>query len=144
MNHWANQVAEFVRRARKSLQGVKVLKAWLGDGGEPVHPAQANTRGFACVGCPENKEVQWSDFIKSGIAEIILDAERLRHDSNFQTINDEELGQCRICLCYLKLKVWCPLDYIEKETTEEDLRAFPARCWIRKEIEEHERTQTIQ
>jgi len=135
MKQWQQLLAGFAKRVRQLANGTQIVTAWLGSGGKPVPTVQANSRALACKGCVYNSPVEWDSWVKEGLGETILAAERLRHDCSFQTILDDDLGECAMCACYLKLKVWCPLSFIQSHTTKDEANAFPAHCWIRKEIE---------
>ena len=127
--------AQFAQSARQLRTGANILAGWLGEGGIPVNETLAEDRAKICAACPHNHPVSWAGFAKAGVAQTVMAAERLAHHAQMRTAEHDRLGECEICGCYLKLKVWCPIEHIKTEMTAEDLQSHPAPCWIRKELQ---------
>lgn len=135
--------ARLVANLNTITSGVRILASWVGKNAVPVRPELADKRARICAGCHFNKPLKWSDYVKAGIAKALLSAARLKNKCGYRTASDRKLRECKICLCFLRLKVWCPIKFIEEELSSKDLAAFPAHCWIRKETDSHEASQTI-
>lgn len=123
-----------IRRLRQDAKGARVLVEWLGSGGEPVAPERANARATVCTTCPHN--VAGHKF-ESAVAETIRRHEEARHKLTLATDSDPHLNTCEKCGCYLKLKIWMPIEKILRDKPPEDLPDF---CWIKREGDD-EKTQ---
>lgn len=103
--------------------GVSLIKNMLYD--SYVDQDEADRRASICIKCPENvfpgnktQVMQWTDTI----------AEHAVGDR--KSIYHEELGNCAVCSCVLKAKVWMgpPI-----EVTKEEEENLPSYCWQRRE-----------
>lgn len=126
-------LAKLAEAVRSSKQGLDTLADWLGDGGKPVAFELAHTRASVCARCPLNEKTRWFEFIKMGVSKFISAQERLRTGAHLITIYDPKLGTCKACKCYLKLKVWVPLDKIVDNLLPAQMDELDPKCWVRKE-----------
>lgn len=123
-------------RPKTIVQRVKnaadILLDWLGDGGAPVDAELADERSKVCEPCPQNNAS--GDWISKAVSGRILKHLRVKHELGLSVANESKIGTCNECGCHLPLKVWTPLKHISENTSTEELKAFPAHCWIRKEM----------
>jgi GT2 family glycosyltransferase/ADP-heptose:LPS heptosyltransferase len=118
--------ARFVDRVRRDIKALAILIEWLGSGGVPVTFELANERAKTCSQCPKNGPVTKS--IENTTAEAIRRHEAVRNATQLRTNYDTRIHNCGVCQCYLKLKVWVPLDHLK-----DDPGIFPENCWIPRE-----------
>lgn len=118
-----------------------VLKDWLGEGGVPVSPEQANSRALACASgddgrpCANNIEAGWWDRnVKHPIAVEIIRQLEVKTRLKIETHFDNDLHVCRVCRCCLPLKVHVPIKFVAQHTSPEMVSAMPQFCWQLKEI----------
>jgi Glycosyltransferase like family 2/Glycosyltransferase family 9 (heptosyltransferase) len=122
-------VRAVVDRLRNDARGALTLATWaLSDGFRPVKRDVAIARAKVCNGCPQN--VQGRNF-EGRIAEFIRREEVTRGQMNLFLPNEDRLGTCAVCNCYLKLKVFTPLAHLD--TNKETLDKLPQNCWIVRE-----------
>jgi hypothetical protein len=118
---------------RKLERGIQTLLEWETSGLPPVPEDVANWRASVCVQCPQNGKGDLSRFFTVPASEQIrLHMQRL-HKLDLKTFHDGKLGVCEMCLCPLKLKVWCGLDLILSHYKGNDIDEFPDNCWIKQE-----------
>jgi len=115
----------------KLVQGVAVLKDWLGDGMNPVAEDLAGKRAGICVDCHANMRGRWWEKSTNTVANAIRGQMEAKHGLQLETEHDEQLGTCGLCFCNLPLKVWCPMEHILAHTPKEDLTSYPDHCWIK-------------
>jgi hypothetical protein len=120
-------VVAAVKRVRHDVTGARLLAEWIGEGSNPVPQPQAAARALVCASCPFN--VPGHKF-EAAIAETIRRHEGIRSRIQLRTPSDARLDTCDKCGCYLKLKVWMPLDKILRDKPPADL---PDYCWIKTE-----------
>lgn len=128
-----SRVAVLVAESGKLLNGTLILKDWVGAGMAPVTDVQANQRSQVCELCPMNQRPDWTAIFKEATGASILAVASLKNKACLRVENEEKIGECRACLCYLPLKVWVPLEHILAHTTPETLRELDPRCWVLKE-----------
>jgi hypothetical protein len=119
---------------KSTARGVAVLNDWLGGGGQPVSPEQAESRARACIPCPHNKSPNWWGRTKNRIAQAIRDNLEAKHKLQLETKWDDALAMCDICGCCNQLSVWTPIDHIKSHTSTETLNSYPDHCWKKQEI----------
>ncbi len=130
-----------LQELRNDIEGVKLLKDWLGDG-EPVPQEQANARANVCVTgdhgkpCIWNMAPGWWDNIKNAIAMTIREELELKNHMQLRVADEEALAMCGACGCCLKLKVWTPTEHIKNHLPSVNFDKTPSFCWMRKEIEQ--------
>lgn len=104
---------------------------WLSAGKNLVDQVEANRRAEICAQCHNN--VQMDIGLKvgccgrglSGVLNPITD----KIIQNRTTPSDNQLKSCQLCGCYLRLKVWAPLEALQ--ATKEDSNAWPDFCWMK-------------
>lgn len=126
--------ARLAEAARRYAKGTKTLIDWLGDGGVPVPERQANLRSLACVDCPLNRPVRWTDLIEAGVAEAVKKQESVRLGADMRLALDSKLGMCKACGCYLKLKLWVPFKHIAANTDDKTVKELHHKCWYFREL----------
>lgn len=106
-----NDVKQFLKTADTFIEG----------GGKFVDQELAESRANVCSRCPANHPVSGclgcGGFVS--LAMEFLNGRKLKRD--------DELKSCAHCGCYLKAKVWLPLDAIQ------DGIEYPSYCWVTKE-----------
>lgn len=128
---------DIIQRFKQDARGARILAEWLGDGGEPVSPELATTRAKLCVNCPGRHNRLDHRRIEPGIAQFIKEQEEARGKIRLTTQYDQRLHSCldtaseKGCGCYLKLKVWVPIQY------QPDAK-MPHYCWVTKEKRQYE------
>lgn len=123
LNLLRKAVEAAVNRLKQDAKGAFALREWIGEGALPVEQELAEQRSDICSRCPQNVRKRR---VEEKIAETIRRHEEARSQINLRTSNDINLNTCESCGCYLKLKVWVP---IENQTEAK----FPPHCWVLKE-----------
>jgi hypothetical protein len=121
--------------ARKIVAGVKAVALWLGDGLKPVPQELAELRASVCAVCPKNGDPNFIERLSAIGAEEIKTMMAIRGDMALKTKHDAKLNVCTACSCYLKLKVFCPLDHITSTMSAEIRSKLAPACWIKLESE---------
>lgn len=109
--------------------GVALLRNMLIE--NPVSRDEAERRASICSGCVFNvfpdkdRYVAWSD----RVAEAAVPGKRLRYHN--------ELGNCEVCTCTLKAKVWAPGPF--SLSSEEKEKMESVGCWQLVQIKNHRR-----
>lgn len=123
----------------KGLQNfTDFLWNWLNSGGSLVDQSLANSRAETCVPCHNNVNVDQA--VKIGCcgrgANAAMNELKKRIIQTRSTPSDNNLKSCALCGCYLPVKVWIPIDAMG--ITKEDANAYPAFCFIKKELSPEE------
>lgn len=112
-----------------------------GFGKQPPPQESAQARADICSGrlsgtpCPNNHK---GSFSLTAQASAIIHAQRQRKlELKLAVEGEESIGVCRICGCYLPLKVWFDTATIYEYTTDYTLEKFPSFCWIKQECNNH-------
>lgn len=121
------------RLGGKLAAGARSLLQWLGEGGEPVKPALAESRAAICVKCPLNKNIELKDFFVQGASELIRRQIEFAKECSLDTIVSKDLGICNACGCPLKLMVHIPIEHKLSGMTKESFDALDSKCWVRSE-----------
>lgn len=124
-NQGLQAVARAAAKFRQTAQGARILAEWLGDGGTPVDRQTAQNRIDTCNRCLHNKPTDARSVTKT-VAEVILEQEQARNEMVMFLHGEGLAGTCDVCGCYLKLKVWVPLNYLGDTV-------MPDNCWISRE-----------
>lgn len=95
-------------------------KEWKAQGKPMVSQEEAERRALICQKCIHNKPVGGCDGCTGFAAEV---ASFL---SGMTTPQDERLNVCLLCHCFLKAKVWLPLDVVDNHGV--DFTRAPW-CW---------------
>jgi hypothetical protein len=121
------------------VSGAKAILEGFGDSPPPQEVAQA--RANVCLSggtdkdgnptkCPNNHTGGWSITTK---ASQIIHAQRQRKlELKLAVDGETSLGICKVCKCYLPLKVWYGIETIYEHTPDSTLADFPSFCWIKK------------
>lgn len=112
------------------------LWGWVGAGKPLVDQAQANSRAETCVSCHNNVNVDQAVKIGCcgrGMTNVLNDFTK-RIIQTRSTPFDNRIKSCALCGCYLKMKVWVPIEAMG--ITKEDSNAYPTFCFIKKELDE--------
>jgi len=125
----AGAVADSLAGLKRAAQGSAVVLDWLMSGGAAVAQELANKRASVCVTCPRNVDGAW---YTTAPAELIKKTLEARADLKLETPDDAALKSCDVCKCLMRLKVWCPLEFILNKTRPEVMAEFPGHCWIAK------------
>jgi hypothetical protein len=112
------------------VAGGRSLAEWIGAGANPVEQGIADKRAETCSKCPLNKAGDISSFFERGTSEMLRAAIASAKDINLVTRFDKVLGVCDACYCPLKLKMWMPIDHINKQMSDDTRAALDAKCWI--------------
>lgn len=122
----------FLESARNVAGGARALADWIGEGGVPVPPAEAEARAGICATCPKNGKGSWTRFFTEPAANVIRRQMAIRNDMALSTSFDDQLGVCTACDCPLTLKVHVGMKHILAHTSPEGKAQLDPRCWILK------------
>lgn len=117
----------------RTIGGIKLILEWLGDGGKPVSRDLAETRAAVCVTCPKNGDPNFIEELSAMAAEGVRKKLEIKNEMQLMTSHDLKLHTCKACSCFLKLKIWTPLDVIRGETSDAVKKELVPQCWILKE-----------
>jgi hypothetical protein len=121
---------KLMERVRQFARGAETLQDWLGHHGIPVHRTLAQTRADVCLKCPNNQQgYQLTD----SVAGVIHHTVEIKNHLQLRVRGEKSLHTCSSCQCVLRLKVWVPIEFISRHTTEEETSQLPEFCWQRKE-----------
>jgi hypothetical protein len=123
--------AAFAGATERTISGAALIVAWLGEGGEPVARALAESRARTCLApCPLNDSGGLERFLTKPIAATVRAALSLKNDLAMATPHDADLGICKACLCPLPLKVWTPLAEIRRRMSADTRKRLDPGCWV--------------
>lgn len=122
-----------IDRIKADANAARILTEWIGSGGDPVPKDVAYARAETCIACPHN---QPGAVLESSVAEAIREQDALRRGHRLTLSNEGHLKSCNRCGCYLKLKVWIPMQQLAPRTK---MSEFPPNCWLPKEAAERRR-----
>jgi hypothetical protein len=125
-----SQLSGGVAAVKKLASGFGLLFEWDQSGRPPVEKELAEKRASICVTCPKNDKGGLAAWFTSPFAATIKARLARLHELNLKTSHDENLQVCSACACPLGLKVWTPLDLVEKKITPEVRTDLDPRCWI--------------
>lgn len=94
------------------------VKDWRSQGRPFVEESEAIRRADICKKCIKNQRVEAC----MGCAGILGEVSTFL--SGMKTIQDDDLHVCTQCHCFLRAKVWLPLDVVDNTGAE-----FPDWCW---------------
>jgi hypothetical protein len=116
--------------------GLRTIGEWLDSNAPTVEQELADSRAAICAACPMNGQGELSKwFVAPAAAAIKRQVEKI-NARGLKTASDEKLGVCEGCVCAMKVKVWVPIDFIKRNTSDatmDALRKAPA-CWQVAEI----------
>lgn len=131
-----SKLAEAGAKVRNIWAGLRNVGEWIDSNAPTVTQEVADSRGNICLSCPKNGKGDFTAWFIAPVAGAIKRQVEKINARNLKTANDEKLGVCEACTCALKVKVWEPIDFIKKHTSDETLdklRTAPA-CWVVVEI----------
>jgi hypothetical protein len=117
----------------KVLAGARIIIDWLGAGGHPVSPSIALKRAGICIDCPKHAESDWTTWATGKLASSIKSQLESKNQMALTTPVDAELKTCSACLCWLPLKIWCPIAHMTEYTTPQTKAEMDPRCWFLEE-----------
>lgn len=118
-----------LERVKSIDRGIEVITDWLGEGGETVSQELAQKRALICMQCPMNRP---GSMMVEAVASAIRRHIEVKNDLGVRVSGEENLHECAICLCCLKLKVHVPIEVIRRhmfENEEEKFLEANAECW---------------
>lgn len=120
------------------INGAKAICEGFGESPPPQELAQARsdvcTGRFSGAPCPYNHK---GGFSLTAQASAIIHAQRQRKLELKLTVEGESaLGVCKVCRCYLPLKVWFSTQVIYDHTEDTTLSKLPDFCWLKKECQQ--------
>jgi hypothetical protein len=137
--HWPGSVCKRLAsprgHARKKLGWkeafafLRVLEAFVKQGGALVDQEEANRRAEICARCPKNIPIASScGACETGLRSLL---KFLIRDK--KTWADAEIESCGVCGCNLKASVWFPLEVQQQGLSEEQKAEFRSidYCWKR-------------
>lgn len=115
-------------RVRHYNDGLRILKDWWVDGTHPVDIDEAQRRADICLGCPLN---QSGSAVVEAVARAIKEQVDLKNSLQLRVKGEKSLKTCQACLCYLRLKIWLPLENLIRYADEEEMNRYHPKCWMR-------------
>lgn len=107
-----------------------------GFGRNPPSQEVAQNRADICDGrlsgvpCPYHHK---GSFSLTAQASAIIHTQRQRKlELKLAVDGEDALGVCKVCKCYLPLKIWYDSETITRHTTDETFSKFPPHCWIKR------------
>lgn len=97
------------------------VKEWRSQGKPLVSQQEAEERASVCRGCRHNVDVAGCEGCSGLLGEVGAFL------SGMKTLKDDDLKVCDLCHCYLKAKVWLPMDCVDNEGV--DFTLAPSNCW---------------
>lgn len=125
--------ASAVESIKRVRAGARTLLDWVGSGGKPVDQKIAEVRASICAGCEKNGKGGWEHYFTVPAAAAIKLQLEIRNDLKLATSYDDRLNVCEACLCPLRLKVFCPIEHINKEMDLATKEKLWSGCWILRE-----------
>ena len=119
--------------------GAATLKDWSDDGFAAVASDEAQNRSDICTGrlsgnpCPfnTNPDIKLPD----SLADIIKGQLEKKNGMKLVVEGEQDLNICTVCACFLKLKVWTPMETILGRMTPDTIEKFATQyppCWMNK------------
>ena len=125
-----------IELASKMGKGTEIVFSWLGAGGNTVPQHEAQNRSDVCTGrlsgvaCPNNVS---ENFFVGQAGESVRKLLEIKNGARLRVQGEKSLGNCAVCKCHLRTKIWTPMEHIRKHTTDDELKQLPALCWQRTE-----------
>lgn len=118
------------------VNGAQAILEGFGEDPPPQDVAQG--RADICTGrlsgvpCPHNHQ---GGFSLTAQASAFIHAQRQRKlELKLAVEGESALGVCKVCKCFLPLKVWYSTRVIYDHTEDATIAKFPPFCWIKKEL----------
>lgn len=97
------------------------VQRWKSKGKPFVTPEEAERRATICKGCRKNQPVSGCSGCHGLLGEVSTFL------SGMKTLKDDDLHVCTLCSCFLRAKVWLPMEVVDNEGV--DFSTAPANCW---------------
>jgi len=123
-------MSALIDRVKSIKHGAEVLFEWLGSGGVATDKSEAQRRANICLKCPQN--CKGSTLIDS-VASAVKKHVEVKNKLGLRVQSEKGLGQCRVCSCSLKLKVWVPKSILKSHMLDGEAEAFKvanSKCWM--------------
>lgn len=108
-----------------------------GFGEAPPSQEVAQTRANSCLHGDSGKKCPFNHtggFSITAKASQVIHAQRQRKlELKLAVDGEESLGVCKVCSCFLPLKIWYDIETIYGHTEDATLAKFPDHCWIKQE-----------
>lgn len=118
------------------INGAAALLEGFGD--SPPSQEVAQSRANACLHGEEGNPCRFNHrggFSLTALASSIIHAQRQKKlELNLRVEGEENLGVCRVCSCYMPLKVWLSTKILFDHTDDSAIQRFPDWCQIKKEL----------
>ena len=115
----------------KIAKGPQIIKDWVGTNGIAVDRTLAQSRTDICLKCEHN---HIDSKIIEAAGDLIKEYIEFKNQMGLRVNGEKSLHQCDVCLCALRLKIWCPSEIIKARLNPGELDNYPSFCWIRTEI----------
>ena len=112
------------------VAGTRAIIEWFGSRMDTVPTCEAERRSLVCSTCPLNRHSTWREAFGEYATTLIGIRHWLRHSGKF-TSRDWQLHVCDACNCPMRIKIWCPLDIIKNNMTEETKTKLHSQCWMK-------------
>ncbi len=114
-----------------NINGPIAVIEFLGPTGKPVPKQLAQSRAAVCSRCPFNVPPH---SLQEKLSTLILKAAfaifKLKTHTHIKIETEPKLGICKVCGCFLPLKIFVPLEHILKFTPDSTLNCLAPNCWI--------------
>ena len=118
-----------IHRVASIPRGAEVIWNWLGEGGITVAQEEAQRRANICLNCPGNNV---GGILKESLAEMVKRHIEVKNNLGLRVYGEKSLGECEVCLCQLRLKVWVPIELVKKHMLSDEPEKFKSvnpQCW---------------
>lgn len=112
------------------VAGTSTIVSWATTGFRAVSQELANARADTCSRCYFNVSIGG---LCGGCGHLSNLAAQF---GKGKTPADPFLKACSVCQCSLLVKIWVPIEAIDKGTPPQMFEKFPSFCWIKKELGE--------
>ena len=109
------------------VQGTQTIVDWATKGFAPVDQNLANTRADICSRCYFNVQIGSLCGACGHLQNLAS-----KFTGGRKTTSDPFLRACSVCKCSLQVKVWTPIESINRGT--KTTSPYPEFCWIRREL----------
>lgn len=110
----------------KYKDGLLIVRDWLGSTEQPVLQGVAQKRANTCLQCPHNRPSALTTHAGAMLKRVM----EIKNHAQMRVNGEKQLGQCDICLCDNRTKIWTPIDHILNHTDANELAQYPGHCWI--------------
>lgn len=106
----------------------ETITSWLGNGATPVDKDLAQARANVCLNCIMNRK---SNPVVSAAMTPLRAVVQIKNEMKLRVDGEKKLGECSVCKCDLKTKIWVPLEHILGPMNYEEINELPDWCWIK-------------